>query len=109
MGHRVGPPIHRHCALDTLDVPFSLLVRDLKTDNETLNQLKQLEVPGTLYGSLLSPRVKVDVSDQLKDAVVDAAKEQAKAEAKKAADKEINKALESEEAQDVKKKLKGFF
>ena len=98
---------------DALDLPFTLNVRDLKTNNDTINNLKQLEVPGQLYGTLTSPRVKVDIGDQLKDAVVDAVKEKAKEEAKKEAQKQMDKALESEEAQDLKKKasegLKKFF
>jgi uncharacterized protein (TIGR03546 family) len=92
---------------DAIDIPFTLLVRDLKTDNEALNNLKQLELPGKLYGTLLSPRVKVELSDNLKDAAVDAAKEKAKAEAKKAAEKEMNKALESDEAKELKEKASG--
>lgn len=92
---------------ETIDIPFTLLVRDLKTDNEMLNNLKQLELPGKLYGTFLSPRVKVDLNDQLKDAVVGAAKEKAKDEAKKAASKELDKALESEDAQELKKKASG--
>ncbi len=105
---------------DALDVPFTLLVHDLKTDNEVLNNLKQIEIPGKLYGSLTSPRVKVELGDQLKDAAVNAAKaraneevEKAKAEAKKKADEEINKALESDKANELKSKasdsLKKFF
>ena len=89
---------------DALDVPFTLLARDLKTDNEMLNNLKQLELPGKLYGSLSSPRIKVDLGDNLKDAAMGAAKEKAKDEAKKAAEKEMDKALESDEAKDLKKK-----
>ncbi len=91
-------------SVEALDIPFTILVRDLKTDNEMLNNLKQLELPGTLYGTLLSPRVKVDIGDNLKDAVVGAAKEQVKEEAKKAAQKEIDKALESDEAKELKGK-----
>lgn len=94
---------------DALDVPFTLLIRDLKTNNDVLNNLKQLELPGTLYGSLASPRVKVEMDDQLKDAAVDAAKAKAKEEAKEAAEKEMNKALESDEAQELKGKLKSLF
>jgi uncharacterized protein (TIGR03546 family) len=89
---------------DAIDIPFTLLIRDLKTDNEVLNNLKQLELPGKLYGTLLSPRVKVDLSDNLKNAVVGAAKEKAKEEAKKAATKELDKAMESEEAEELKDK-----
>jgi len=89
---------------DALDIPFTLHVHDLKTNNETINNLKQLDIPGKLSGSLLSPRVKVELGDNLKNAVVGAAKEKAKDEAKKAAEKEVNKALESEEAQDIKNK-----
>ena len=98
---------------DSLDVPFTLTVRELKTNNDVLNNLKNLEVPGQLYGSLSAPRIKVEVDDNLKDAAVDAAKEKAKAEAKKEADKQMNKALESDEAKDLKNKasegLKKFF
>ncbi len=98
---------------DAIDAPFSILVHDLKTNNDTLNALKQIKLPGKLYGSLLSPRVKVDLGDNLKSAVVDAAKEKAKEEAKKAANKELDKALQSEEAEEVKSKatdaLKGLF
>jgi len=98
---------------EKLDVPFTLLVRDLKTDNSTINSLGKLEIPGQLYGTLLSPRVKVELDDNLKDAAVDAAKAKAKEEAKKEADKQINKALESDEAKDLKNKasdsLKKFF
>lgn len=89
---------------DTLDIPFTLDVRELKTNNETINNLKQIEIPGKLYGTLRAPRVKVDIGDNLKNAVVGAAKEKAKEEAKKAAEQEVNKALESEEAQDIKNK-----
>lgn len=89
---------------EAIHIPFTLLVRDLKTDNEILNNLKQLKLPGTLYGSLLSPRVKVELGDNLKGAAVDAVKEKAKAEAKKAAKKEMNKALESDEAKELKGK-----
>ena len=89
---------------DSLDAPFTILVRDLKSDNEMLNALKQIELPGKLYGSLLSPRVKVDLGDNLKSAVFGAAKERAKEDAKKAAEKEIDKALESEEAEELKSK-----
>ena len=100
-------------SLDTLNIPFTLLVHDLKTNNETLNALPRLELPGKLYGSLLSPRVKVEISDQLKDAAIDAAKEKAKAEAKKAVQKELDKALDSDDAKQLKSKakdaLKGLF
>lgn len=89
---------------DSLDLPFTVQVHDLKTDNATLNNLKQLELPGKLHGSLVSPRVTVDIGDNLKNAVVDAAKEKAKEEAKAAAQKEVDKALESDEAQEIKSK-----
>ncbi len=94
---------------DSLDLPFSLLVRDLKTDNEVLNSLGKLEIPGKLYGSLLLPRVKIELGDNLKEAAVEAAKTKAKEEAKKEAEKQLNKALESDEAQDIKNKIKGLF
>ncbi len=89
---------------DTLDIPFILLVRDLKTDNSTLNNLPKLELPGKLYGTLISPRVKVELSDQLKNAVVDAAKEKVKDEAKKAATKELEKAMERDDVKEAKTK-----
>lgn len=96
-------------SVDALDLPFTVLVRELKTNNETLNALKNFELPGKLYGSLLSPRVKIDFGDNLKNAAVGAAKAKAKEEAQK----EIDKALESEEAEELKSKakdaLKGLF
>ncbi|WP_372808877.1 DUF2062 domain-containing protein [Pontiella sp.] len=95
---------------DRLDVPFTLNVRDLETDNATLNALDKMEMTGVLYGRLSSPRVKVELGD-LKDAVTDAAKakakeeaEKAKAKAKKMANEEINKALESDEAKELRGK-----
>jgi uncharacterized protein (TIGR03546 family) len=105
---------------DSLDIPFTLTVRELETSNEVINNLKNLAIPGKLYGSLTSPRITVELDDNLKDAAIDAAKaraneevEKAKDEAKKAADEQINKALESEKAQDLKNKasdsLKKFF
>ncbi|VGO17628.1 hypothetical protein PDESU_06229 [Pontiella desulfatans] len=113
-------------SLDELAIPFTLNVRDLETDNAALNAMDKLEVTGSLYGSLSSPRVKVELGD-LKDAAIDAAKaraneevekakqkaaeevEKAKAEAKKKADAEINKALESDEAKDLKDKFRKMF
>ncbi len=106
---KVDLSAHGTFSADTLDIPFSLLVRDLKTDNEMLNHLQSLEVPGKLYGALVSPRIKVELSDHLKSAVVDAAKEKAKDEAKKVANKELDKALQSEEAQEAKAKAKDAF
>jgi hypothetical protein len=94
---------------ESLDIAFTLQVHDLKTDNETVNKLKQIEIPGKLYGSLTSPRIKVELSDTLQDAVVDAAKEKAKEEAQKAAEKEMNKALESDEAEELKGKASDAF
>jgi hypothetical protein len=93
-------------SFDALDAPFTVLVRDLKTNNETLNALEQIELPGKLYGSLTSPRIKVELGDNLKSAVVGAAKEKAKEEAKKAASKELDKALQSDEAKEAKQKAK---
>jgi uncharacterized protein (TIGR03546 family) len=97
----------------TLELPFSLTVRDLKTNNELMNNLKTFQVPGKLYGSLSSPRVKLVFNDNLKAAAVAAVKEKAKKEIKKAAEKELNKVLGSGEANDLKKKaaesLKKFF
>lgn len=95
-----------------LDVPFTMTVRELKTNNDVVNNLKDIEVPGKFYGSLALPKIKVELDDNLKDAAVaavDAAKAKAKEEAKKEADKQLNKALESDEAKDMKSKLKGLF
>ena len=98
---------------DSLEVPFTLTVRELKTNNDIVNNLKNLEVPGRLYGSLTAPRIKVELDDDLKDAAIDAAKEKAKDEARKEAEKQMNKALESDEAKELKEKasksLKKFF
>ncbi|MDF7799637.1 hypothetical protein P4C99_09175 [Pontiellaceae bacterium B1224] len=96
---------------DSLDIPFSLTVRELKTSNEIINNLKNIALPGKLYGSLTSPRITVEIDDNLKNAAIDAAKaraneevEKAKAAAQQKADEQINKALESEKAQDIKNK-----
>ncbi|HEY5653122.1 MAG TPA: hypothetical protein VIR63_01990 [Pontiella sp.] len=91
---------------DSLNAPFTVTIRNLKTDNETLNSLKEIKLPGKLYGTLSSPRVKVEIGDNLKSAVVGAAKEKAKEEAKKAAQKEVDKVLESDETQELKSKAK---
>ncbi|WP_372797419.1 hypothetical protein [Pontiella sp.] len=89
----------------SLDVPFTLTVRELKTNNDIVNNLKNIDVPGKLYGSLALPKVKVELDDNLKDAAVGAAK----AKAKEEAEKQLNKALESDEAKDIKNKIKGLF
>ncbi|NNJ70510.1 MAG: DUF2062 domain-containing protein [Kiritimatiellales bacterium] len=89
-------------SVEALNIPFTIFVRDLKTDNEMLNALKQLEIGGSLGGTLLSPRVQVALSDNLKSALGDAAK----AKAKEMAKGELNKALQSEEAEEAKAKAK---
>ena len=94
---------------DTIDAPFTVLAHDLKTDNETLNQLKSIRLSGKLSGSLIAPRVSVEIGDNLKNAVTDAAK----AKAKEAAKEQVDQALQSEEADELKSKaretLKGLF
>ena len=94
---------------DAIDAPFTILAHDLKTDNETLNQLKSIKLSGRLSGSLIAPRVRVDIGDNLKNAVTDAAK----AKAKEAAKDQIDQALQGEEAEELKSKaretLKGLF
>ena len=94
---------------DSLDIPFTLTIRELKTNNDVLNTLKNLEMPGKIYGSLTAPRIKVEFDDKLKDAAIAAAKQKAKDEA----GKQMNKALESDQAQKLKDKasqsLKKFF
>jgi uncharacterized protein (TIGR03546 family) len=89
---------------ESLDLPFDLTVHNLKTNNEMINNLKTFEVPGKLYGSLSSPRVKIDFNDKLKTAAVAAVKEKAKEEAKKAVEKELNKVLGSGDADNLKNK-----
>ncbi|MDZ8118683.1 hypothetical protein [Pontiella agarivorans] len=93
----------------TLDVPFTLTVRELKTNNDIVNNLKNIDVPGRLYGSLALPKVKVELDDNLKDAALDAAKAKAKEEVKKEAAKQLDKALDSDEAKDLKDKFKKLF
>lgn len=92
-----------------LDIPFTVTIQELITDNTTINQLKEIELGGKVYGSLLVPKLSVDLDDQVKDAAINAAKAKAKEEAKKEADKQLNKALESDEAKGLKDTFKGLF
>ncbi len=118
---------------DALDVPFTILVHDLKanveegqivmgmdseTATEVFSSMDQLEIDGVLTGALDSPRVKIDydkLATNIKNALVAAGKKElskranaemdkAKAELKKQATEELDKLMESDEAKEAKEK-----
>ncbi len=118
-----------------IQIPFTITVHDLKahvekgqtvmgmdaeTATEVFNSIEQLVIDGTLEGTLTSPRVKIDydkLSANMKEALVAAGKkelsnranaemDQAKDTAKAKAGEELDKAMQSEEAEEVKTKAK---
>lgn len=118
---------------DTLQIPFTIMVHDLKADiekgqtfmgmdsgtaTEVFSSMEQLEINGTLVGTLAAPRVQIDydkLTANIRKALVAVGKEQlskhanaemdkAKAELKKQADEEIGKLMESEEVKETKDK-----
>ena len=120
---------------DVLQIPFTITVHDLKADveegqtvmgmdsataTEVFSSIEQLDIDGTLTGSLDSPRVKIDydkLTANIKQALVAAGKKElanranaeldkAKEQAKEKATEELDKALQSEEAEEVKTKAK---
>lgn len=118
-------------SIDKLQIPFTVTVHDLKADveegqtvmgmdsetaTEVFSSIEQLDIDGTLAGSLDSPRVKIDydkLTANIKNALVAAGKKElanrASAEldkAKEQATEELDKALQSEEAEEVKSKAK---
>ena len=122
-------------SVDTLDVPFTLLLRELKADveegetvmgmdsataTEVLSSMEQLNIEGALGGSLLQPRVSIDydkLTANMKDALIAAGKEElanranaemdkAKEELKAQAGEELKKALGGEEGASVENQAK---
>ncbi|MCF7847750.1 MAG: DUF2062 domain-containing protein [Kiritimatiellales bacterium] len=118
---------------DELKLPFTIMVHDLKADveegktvmgmdsktaTEVFSSMEQIELDGSLGGSLLSPRVKLDyekLTANMKSAVVAAGKKELTNRANKEVDKlkgqageEINKALESNGAKEATEKAKGM-
>jgi len=122
-------------SIDKLQIPFTVTVHDLKADvaegetvmgmdsktaTEVFSSIEQLDIDGTLTGSLDSPRVKIDydkLTANIKNALVAAGKKElanranaeldkAKEQAKEKATEELDKALQSEEAEEVKAKAK---
>ncbi len=122
-------------SIDKLQIPFTVTVHDLKADveegqtvmgmdsetaTEVFSSIEQLDIDGTLAGSLDSPRVKIDydkLTANIKNALVAAGKKElanrasaeldkAKEQAKEQATEELDKALQSEEAEEVKSKAK---
>lgn len=120
---------------DTLQIPFTIMVHDLKADiekgqtfmgmdsetaTEVFSSMEQLEIDGVLVGALAAPRVQIDydkLAANIKKALVAAGKEQlskranaemdkAKAELKQQVDEEIGKLMESDEAKETKQKAK---
>lgn len=119
----------------TLDTPFTIVVHDLKADveegkrvmgmdsktaTEVLSSMEQLEIDGALAGSLLQPRVSIDIDklkNNIKDALGAAGKKElakranaemdkAKEKLKKQAGEEVNKLLGGEEGESVEDKAK---
>ncbi|MBN2163002.1 MAG: DUF2062 domain-containing protein [Pontiellaceae bacterium] len=120
---------------DILDLPFDLLLHSLKanvaegeslmgmdsaTATEVLSSMEQLEINGALSGSLVSPRISVDMEKltaNMKEALVaagkkelskrvDAEMEKAKDQLKSEAGKQLNTLLEGEEVGSVEDKAK---
>ena len=123
---------------DQLDLPFTITVHDLKADvekgqtvmgmdaetaTEVFSSMDQVDIDGSLGGSLLSPRVNIDyekLTASMKEALVAAGKKElskrankemdkAKNEAKKQASEEVDKLMESDEAEEAKTKAKDAF
>ena len=121
-----------------LSLPFTLLVHDLKADveegqtvmgmdsqtaTEVFSSMEELEVDGSLGGSLLAPRVNIDyekLSANMKQALIAAGKKELANRANKEIDKareqagkELDKLMESDDAKETKQKakdaLKGLF
>ena len=107
---------------DQLGLPFTLHIRDLKiaskggkpvlgldakSAEKVLNSLATLDLDGKINGSLLSPKIWVDV-DKLTKKFREAAVEAGKKELSNRGKKEVNKLLETEDGKKAKKYLKGF-
>ncbi len=124
-----------HFSVESLDIPFSIVVHDLKanveegkqimgmdpeTATEVLSSMEKLEIDGALGGSLLLPRVSIDyekLTANMKDALIaagkkelskraDAEMDKAKEELKQQAGQELNKVLGGEEGESAGDKAK---
>jgi hypothetical protein len=122
-------------SIDALGIPFSIVVHNLKahveegqsfmgmdsaTATEVLSSMEMLEIDGTLEGSLLSPRVRIDydkLTANMKSALMAAGKKElanranaemdkAKEELANQAGEEINKLLGGEEGESTEDKAK---
>lgn len=122
---------------DQLDLPFAIVVRDLKagveegqtvmgmdseTATEVFSSIEQLEIEGALSGSLTSPRVDIDydkLTANMKEALVAAGKkalskrankemDKAKDELMKQGGEELDKLLGGEEGGSTEEKAKGL-
>lgn len=120
---------------DALLIPFTVTVHNLKADvepgqtlmgmdaataTEVLNSISQLVIDGSLEGSLIAPRVKIDydkLTANMKEALIAAGKkelsnranaemEKAKDELKNQAAEELENVMQSEEAEEVKSQAK---
>jgi len=107
---------------DQLGLPFTLHIKDLKTVSKgekpvlgldaksaekVLNSLATLDLDGKINGSLLSPKIWVDM-DKLTKKFRKAAVDAGKKELSKRGKKEVNKLLETKDGKKAKKYLKGF-
>ena len=122
---------------DQLDLPFTLVVHDLKADveegqtvmgmdaetaTEVFSSIEQLEIDGTLSGAPTSPRVDIDydkLTANMKEALVAAGKkalskrankemDKAKDELMKQGGEELDKLLGGEEGESTEDKAKGL-
>ncbi len=122
---------------DRLDLPFTVVVHDLKADveegqtvmgmdsetaTEVFSSIENLEIEGALGGSLTSPRIDIDydkLTANMKEALVAAGKkalskradkemDKAKDELMKQGGKELDKLLGGEEGDSTEEKAKGL-
>lgn len=120
---------------EELGIPFSIVIHNLKADveegqsimgmdsataTEVLSSMEQLEIDGSLAGTLLTPRVKIDydkLTANMKNALVAAGKKElanranaemdkATEELKEQAGEEINQLLGGEEGESTQDKAK---
>lgn len=118
---------------DSLDLPFTLVVRNLKarvekgqtvlgmdaeTATEVFSSIETLDIEGILSGAVDAPRVQIDyekLSAGIREALIAAGKkaladradaeiDKAKAELEKQAGEQLDKAMESDEAKELKSK-----
>ena len=107
---------------DQLTLPFALHIRDLKvvskggkpvlgldakSAEKVLNSMATLDLDGKINGSLLSPKIWVNV-DKLTKTFREAAVEAGKKELSNRGKKEANKLLKTKDGKKAQKYLKGF-